>query len=100
MNQTALTFPPASRRTDPATSRQAEAAVTASGARLTQAELVLGMVRMHGGMASAEQSMHCELDRFQIARRLPDLEANGLIKKGATRTCSITGKASVTWWLS
>ena len=100
MNQTALHFPPASHRNDPATSRQAEAAITQSGARQTQAELVLDLVREHGGLTSAELTQFCDLDRWQIARRLPDLEANGLVIKGNARRCTITNKASVVWWLA
>ena len=97
MNQAALHFPPASHRTDPHTSRQAEAAITESGARQTQAELVFQAVKDHPGLTSAELTRHCELNRHQIARRLPDLEANGLVKKGTPRLCNLKRKLSVTW---
>lgn len=100
MNQTAMHFPPASHRNDPATSRQAEAAITESGGRQTQADIVLSIVREHGGLTSAELTQFCDLDRWQIARRLPDLEANELVTKGNARRCTVTNKASVVWWLA
>jgi len=96
-----LNYPPASHRNDPHTSRQAEAAITESGARQTQAELVLDLVRRHGGLTSAELSLKTlTLDRSQIARRLPDLESNGLVQKGGARQCTVTRKSSVVWWLA
>ena len=96
--QANLNFPPASHRSDPHTSRQAEAAITASGQRQTQAEIVLEAVNAHPGLTSAELTRHIEMDRWQIARRLPDLEANGLVKKGKPRLCNLKRKLSVIWW--
>ena len=94
-----MDFRPASHRNDPATSRQAEAAITNSGSRQTQAEHVLELVRQVSGLTSAELAAYSvTLDRWQVARRLPDLEANNLIRKGKARRCTCTGKSSVTWW--
>ena len=92
-------FPPATHRNDPATSRAAERAITDSGARQTQAEQVLELVRQVSGLTSAELAAYSvTLDRWQVARRLPDLEANGLVRKGKVRRCTCTDKHSVTWW--
>jgi len=33
-----------------------------------------------------------------IQRRLPELVKAGYIKKGARRTCDITGRLASTWW--
>ena len=99
MNQTTLfRFPPATRRTDPDSSRQAELEITCSGARVHQAEIVLDLVRRKPGRTSAEYSMHCNLDRWQIARRLPELAAAGLAHKGAMRKCGLSKRSGLTWW--
>lgn len=72
-------LPPASRNSDPISSYTAEDNVNQSGARLTQAELVLSIVRAHPGRTSKELALFCKLDRHQIARRLPDLQESGLV---------------------
>lgn len=94
-----MLYLPASRATDPATSRAAERAITQSGARQTQADLVLNLVREYPHRTSAELAHLCDLDRWQVARRLPDLEANGLVVKGKARRCAVSQKASVVWCL-
>lgn len=96
--QRIFNFQPAHHKTDPATSKLAEDAITASGARLTQAQKVLGLVKRHTGLTSAEYTKVTTLDRYAIARRLPDLEHNGCIRKGIVRQCGISHKPAVTWW--
>lgn len=101
MNQPTLNFPPASRRTDPSTSKAAEQAVTRSGRRQKQAEQVLELVRSAPGFTSAElASISEQLDRSQIARRLPELASENinLIHRGKSRRCTVLGTAGVTWW--
>lgn len=93
-------FPPASRRTDPISSHSAERRITRSGRRATQAERVYAALCDLDGATSAELAPRCGLDRWQTARRLPDLEAQGQIVKGAMRKCEVTGAKSVTWWLA
>jgi hypothetical protein len=80
MNQTTLfdrpeTFPPASRTSDPATSKAAEQRMNRSGARKTQAEQVLDAV----------------------IRRLGDLTSKGLVCKGENRICTKQKTIMGTW---
>jgi len=39
-----------------------------------------------------------DVDRVMPARRLPDLEKLGFVKKGDIRHCAATGSQCVTWW--
>lgn len=91
-------LPPASRGTDDVTSHLAAAAITASGARERHCAIVLRAVKLHPGKTSFELSLRCPLDRYEVARRLPDLLATELVEKGARRRCEVSGKQAVTWW--
>lgn len=89
---------PIARRHDPETSKQAAEAVTASGKRDQQAANVLAAVREFPGRTSAEMAHDDVFDRYVAARRLPELERLGLVRRGAPRACSTTGKSATTWW--
>jgi predicted ArsR family transcriptional regulator len=92
---------PIARRRDPATSHQAARELTRSGERTRQIDAVLDALRTWRGPAwptSAELAAAIRtLDRYQVARRLADLEHRGLVRKEAIRACGITGRAAVTW---
>jgi len=93
-----LLFAPASRSDDPSTSKDAEQRVTRSGARATQAEQVLALVKRYPGRTSAELAAFSgTLDRWQVARRLPDLERNQLAHRGEPKRCQVTKTGGVTW---
>jgi len=96
MNQLSL-FNPIARRTDPITSHLAAQEVTREGIRGKQAAIVLELVRRCPGKTSLELSRMCDLDRYQIARRLSDLEHAGEVEKGEIRLCDIAGRMAVTW---
>ena len=83
------------RGTDPVTSWQAAEHVTSSGKACDQRHIAVATVRKHPGLTSFELASHCSLDRFQLARRLPECR---LLSKGAPRQCSVTGRQAVTWW--
>lgn len=91
-------FPPASHRGDPATSRLAEHAVTESGARASQIDRIAEAVWTHPGRTSSELAAITGLDRYQAARRCPDALAQGRIKQGPARVCTVQGRLCVTWW--
>lgn len=84
------------RATDPETSRLAADEITRSGARDAQAAEVLRRLREHPGSTSMELA-GLGLDRYAIARRLPELERLGLVRRGDARTCQ-TGRLALTWW--
>lgn len=98
VNQHSL-WPQATRNSDPSTSRAAELEITRSGCRATQAEQVFALVRRYPGRTSAElAAMHGGLDRWQVARRLPDLRRLGRVETGDAKMCQMQRRNSVTWW--
>lgn len=92
---------PIARATDPITSHEAGAAITASGVRGTQQQAVLAAVQAQPGRTSAELAASSTLNRYTVARRLPELERLGEVIRGAVRECTASrlraGRA-VTWW--
>jgi DNA-binding MarR family transcriptional regulator len=78
--QLPLTFDrPRSRRSDPSSSQRAEEKMRASGALKGQQLIALSMVRANPGRTSKELGSIGPLDRYQVARRLPELEAMNLV---------------------
>ncbi len=64
---------PASRRTDNAASYRAEERQNKSGQRATDQHRCLEAVRQHPGCTSKELAEITGIDRYILARRLPDL---------------------------
>lgn len=89
---------PVARATDPATSHLAAEAITASGARDAQAQLAAEAVRKHPGHTSNELAELCPLDRYALARRLPECATAGAVRRGQSRECRVSGRSAVTWW--
>ncbi len=87
---------PASRATDPASSHAAEAAMNRQGWCGTQQERVWAAVKRWPNCTSAELAERSGLDRFAIARRLPELDGIH-IERGALRKCTVTKRLSLTW---
>jgi hypothetical protein len=84
----------AARRTDPASSHLAAEQMNASGEAKRQRERVVDLVFMHPGLTSKQLATKCEdLDRFQIARRLPEAEDAGDVERRAG-----TGKSKEVCW--
>jgi DNA-binding MarR family transcriptional regulator len=82
MEQRPLDFDaPRARTTDPLASHAAADAAEASGLIGRQCAAVLELVRRTPGLTSAELSARHRMDRYVIARRLPDLERRGLVKR-------------------
>lgn len=92
-----FTHHPRARRRDPSTSHLAALEVTESGRASEQAAVVLDVVSRYPGLCSVEMTGYCDLERHQIARRLPELERDGLVRKGAPRT-PLGGRPGVTWY--
>jgi DNA-binding MarR family transcriptional regulator len=85
------------RNTDPITSHIAAQQITLSGARGRQQRIALRAVIEHPGLTSRELAALCSLDRYQMARRLPELEEADLVAKGPARQCKAGGRPAVTW---
>ena len=92
-----LSHMPIARNTDPISSHMAAQALTLSGARGRQQRIALRAVIEHPGMTSRELAALCSLDRYQMARRLPELEEAELVAKGPVRQCQAGGRPSVVW---
>ena len=91
-------FRPVSRKTDPASSKAAEAEINRTGSRRAQQEIILEYVRQSPGDTSLEMSDKLCLDRYQIARRLADLKNAGFVYQADIRKCSVSGRDAVTWY--
>jgi CRP-like cAMP-binding protein len=89
---------PAARATDPDTSHIAAAEHTASGKRGTIFAIVVVLVRARPGHTSAELARYTDLTRHEVARRLPEGETAGAIRKGEKRRCAVNGTLAMTWW--
>lgn len=89
---------PLARRTDPASSHAAAHEVDASGQRDSQKARILTYLRSWPvPSTSTEITSLGSIDRYVVSRRLPDLERDGLVQRGAIRECSVTGRRCVTW---
>jgi hypothetical protein len=89
---------PIAANADPITSHLAAEELTDSGARDAQKYAVLSALRLEiVPPTSRELSQAAKLDRYVVARRLPDLEADGWARKVGQRKCSITDRQCVTW---
>jgi hypothetical protein len=83
---------------DPASSHIAASEITRSGLRGRQKRLVLQALGFFKDPpTSAELAQLGKIDRYTVARRLPDLMHDGLVEQGIIRSCSVTGRKAVTW---
>ena len=39
-----------------------------------------------------------DLDRYMLARRLPECETGRAVKRGEPKRCSVSGKLAMAWW--
>lgn len=86
------------RTADPSSSHEAADHIVGSGLQAQQHSLAASAVRKHPGLTSLELARACGLDRFMLARRLPEVERQGLIRRGIVRKCSASnGRSGVTW---
>lgn len=86
------------RSTDPTTSWVAAEQIVSSGKAALQQSTALEAVKANPGHTSAELARYCSLDRYQLARRLPELEEAGRVVRGPARKCLATGNSATTWW--
>jgi hypothetical protein len=95
---------PIAHTTDPATSHEAAARVTATGKRARHAAIVLTLVQRHKGETAVElwydatDADRRELKEPQeVRRRLTDLADRGLVRQGLSRICRYRNTRMVTW---
>lgn len=50
------------------------------------------------GKTSLELATCARMDRYVLARRLPECESAGAVRRGQGRRCSVSGRLAVTWW--
>jgi hypothetical protein len=86
---------PRSRRSDPETSHEAAEGVRRSGELGRQQLAVLAAVQRWPGLTSLELGARMEINRWAVARRLPELEPVH-VRKGEPRV--VNGRRHVTWF--
>lgn len=99
------TFPnkaPLAATADPATSHAAGKELTATGRRDLQKHAVLHVLqdRLAVGfqpVTSAEIAAWYGFDRYMVARRLPDLERDGLIERTGFAMCTVSRRMATAW---
>tara|TARA_Y100000593_G_scaffold20067_1_gene40215 strand:+ start:3247 stop:3606 length:360 start_codon:yes stop_codon:yes gene_type:complete len=85
------------RRSDPVSSRMAAEETVGTGAANRQREQVLLAIEEFGPGTSAELADRSGIDRYALARRLPELAKRGLVTKGSTRVCRVSGRTAIEW---
>mgnify|MGYP001067784061 CR=1 FL=1 len=85
---------------DPETSFQAAARLKASGRLGRQQRTVLEALRQCDGSTHAELGAFMGVHWLTPARRLPELERAGLVRKGTPRICRIKHSRCCTWWVT
>jgi hypothetical protein len=88
---------PIAANSDPLSSHVAGAEITASGQRSCQKAEILDWLRGREPLTSAEIAAAGCFDRHMVARRLPDLAADGLLERCSLRACQQSGRSAVTW---
>ena len=92
-----FTFPPATHRNDPSTSRAAERRFAATGTRATHCQRVLSVVKRYPRMTAIELLPWLGLTEYQVRRRLTDLKNMHRIRIAGTRRCGVKGTTMSTW---
>ncbi len=89
---------PLSHRGDPQTSYEAAEALRRSGRLAAQQQAVLEGLRQCDGATHGELGAFMGVHWLVPARRLPELERAGLVRKGEARICTVKGSRCTTWW--
>jgi len=88
------------RRNDPDTSKEAGEKVEASGKAERQRREILAGVTRHPGRTTDELAKLLGMDRYDAARRAPEVKRAGLIRYGEKRRSEVSGNNAVTLWLT
>lgn len=88
---------PIARASDPLSSHLAAEHVTKTGTRSDQQNKAAEAVKQFPGLTSFELAMRTGIDRYTLARRLPECETAGRVRKGEIRACRVTGRKAHVW---
>lgn len=86
------------RATDSSGSHEAAASIVRSGRHAAQKDRTEAAVRRYPGMTSMQLAQATGMDRYMVARRLPDLAKEGRAHRGAKARCPISNITVCTWW--
>lgn len=89
---------PAARRTDPRASHEADEHMNTSGKKALQQRIAVAAVEKHPGKTSLEIATATGQCRFMLARRLPEAEADGHVRRGQERTCTVSKRLACVWY--
>ncbi len=90
-------WPPIARSTDPQTSADAGAQITAGGRRESQAGRILAAIRETPGLTIDDLAARLELDNHKVGKRTSDLKNLGLIYQAGAKPGG-DGCAQGIWW--
>ena len=82
----------------PLTSHLAADEITRSGKRASQKAEIVSWLRMQQRPLTSMEIAHAAtMDRYMVARRLPDLERDGRVERCAMRECTESNRPAITW---
>jgi len=79
---------------DPPTSALAGRHMRASGLAQRQRDMCLAVVKLEPGLTAREIEARIGI---KAHKRLPELRADGLVRNGPTRTCTVSDRQAMTW---
>jgi hypothetical protein len=82
------------RSCDPPTSALAGRHMRASGLASRQRDMCLAVVKADPGLTAREIEARIGI---KAHKRLPELRADGLVRNGPTRTCTVSDRQAMTW---
>lgn len=89
---------PTARATDGHASHEAAEHMDTSGKRAAQQAIAITAVAQYPGLTSLEVSRRSGICRFVLARRLPECETGGAVRRGPERRCTVSGRTAATWY--
>ena len=85
------------RNSDPLTSHLSAHHLQESGLQALQQRQTVAAVRAYPGLTGQELALASGICRYTLARRFPEVEEMGLIRRSEARTCAVTGRKAATW---
>lgn len=86
------------RHADISTSHAAAGFIAASGIQKDQQSKAAAAVKLHPGLTSMKLAQVTGLDRYMLARRLPELLKAEQVWRGPAMPCPVSGRSACTWW--